>query len=741
MTSTAHDVVPFEGRFPSWEALDVARQAHCERTYTMYVCRNTVKVAVANKRRKLQVPDSWVYDRKVYVCTHGYKRVSRSGGSRPRQNVRYTDCKARFTACVASELTEDGGEVLFIKVTGQHLVHSDHPLSLEQWRMYSQNRAAVIEHPYLTHEADLMRRIGSNKKAARAHIEGLTGKVCTMKDMHNLYAKLKKREKSAPSMDSNQSRQPPLTISSSLVGSGVPQSRTTPNSSACGARVELILQNFVDADVENHASILSADDGSNEAICLASRAMKEHFQVFPELLILDVTSAAQETMQAEQHLHGFLSMDALGNARPIFLARSLAMSPSLLRRVCQDFKRTHPKWIQMKALVMSKLLRDVVQVLAHEFPQAQLLLCQFHVLQLLNDLLAHTQIPDRNSSLDKVRHLLRHLVFAHSELRYNETKALLVRQLIIADKRELLDMFDRNWEPYRALWVSYTRAEPFDFSLFLTKGMNSYWDPMQSAFRRTRDNNSAEPAATNVSHLATEAMPLADHAAAPREPFQYTGSAAGSQTSPALSNSPAVTALYRDAEFARSTTSNVLAKCTAEVLTTIKFVESDWNSKILILELTKPVAVDRYDPLLLLLINCLSGFAVDVISSQLTNQTSGACGSVTVTKTRTHKAHSASSTSGSSESPASPTAEATVRWLNKTTREKHILQRDGSACDCEFFAMYQLPCRHLIWYEVVALQHKQLSLAAVGSRWFLRSFQAPKLARQRESNEIEYHLL
>lgn len=243
----------------------------------------------------------------IYVCTHGYKRVSRSGGSRPRQNVRYTDCKARFTACVASELAEDGGEALFIKVTGQHLVHTDHPLSLEQWRMYSQNRAAVIEHPYLTHEADLMRRIGSNKKAARAHIEALTGKVCTMKDMHNLYARLKKREKS-------QSRQPPQTTASNP-SPGAPQSTTkNPGSSVRGARVEPILQSFVDADMENHASILSADDGSNEAICLASRAMKEHFQVFPELLMLDATTAAQSTTQGEQHLHGFLSMDALGNS-------------------------------------------------------------------------------------------------------------------------------------------------------------------------------------------------------------------------------------------------------------------------------------------------------------------------------------------------------------------------------------------------------------------------------------------
>jgi hypothetical protein len=61
------DVVPFEGRFPSWEAFEVARKSHCEKTHTLYVCRNTVKVSVANKRRKFQVPESWVYDRKV--CT------------------------------------------------------------------------------------------------------------------------------------------------------------------------------------------------------------------------------------------------------------------------------------------------------------------------------------------------------------------------------------------------------------------------------------------------------------------------------------------------------------------------------------------------------------------------------------------------------------------------------------------------------------------------------------------------
>ncbi|POM70300.1 LOW QUALITY PROTEIN: Hypothetical protein PHPALM_13281 [Phytophthora palmivora] len=319
-----HDVVPFEGHFPSWEAFDVARKVHCEKTYTMYVCRNTVKVTVANKRRKLQVPDRWVYDRKIYVCTHGYRRMSRSSGSRPRQNVRYTDCKARFTACVVSELAEDGHEVFFIKVTGQHLCHSDHPVTLEQWRMYSQNRAAVIEHPYLTHEADLMRRIGSNKRAAREHIETLTGKVCTMKDMHNLYARLKKREKSSHVTAPPSQPQQDATGNSLHVDIGDSQSAVhMTNSDPNTTRVESILQHFVDIDLDNHVSILSGVDGSNEAICLASRAMKEHFQVFSELVILDISMTSQPDAEVGQQLHGFLTMDNLGNAKPVFLGQCL----------------------------------------------------------------------------------------------------------------------------------------------------------------------------------------------------------------------------------------------------------------------------------------------------------------------------------------------------------------------------------------------------------------------------------
>eukprot|EP00644_Phytophthora_capsici_P018020 jgi/Phyca11/114149/e_gw1.25.570.1 len=43
------------------------------------------------------LPESCDPYQRVYICTHGWKkRKSRSGGSRPRQHIRLTDCPFRF---------------------------------------------------------------------------------------------------------------------------------------------------------------------------------------------------------------------------------------------------------------------------------------------------------------------------------------------------------------------------------------------------------------------------------------------------------------------------------------------------------------------------------------------------------------------------------------------------------------------------------------------------------------------
>ncbi|DAZ99997.1 TPA: hypothetical protein N0F65_002001, partial [Lagenidium giganteum] len=678
------DLVPFEGTFASWEAFEAARKAHCEKTHTLYVCRNTVRVEVANKRRKLQVPESWVFDRKVYVCTHGYKRVSRSGGLRPRQKVRYTSCKARFTAAVVCEVVNNQ-EVLCIKVTGQHLEHDDHPVTPDQWRHYSQNRASVIDHPYLAHEAELLRRVGSNKRALREHIESVSGKVCTMKDMHNFYARLKKRDDSVQTNAEIVSKNP-------------------------NVRVESILQHFVDAHVENHVSILSGDDGSYDAICIASKVMKEHFHAFPELCFLDVSTCTMAVsnnsleMDGYQTMYGIMCIDALGNAKPVFVAPSVSMLSPLFRRICQDFKRTHPKWTSVKLFLMEKLVPELVDVIEQEFPDARLLLCQYHVIKFLSELVTQLEFEvTAAQTQEQVRQLMKELVFARSIQVYDEAKARLLQLLENRLDHPLIIYFHQQWEPYRRLWVSYLRGadavSALDESLFWTKGQEAFWLQLRTAFERTSASSNG-----TVGVAATILPPRVE-----------------------TSNEDSLSACVGG---------SMVAKSISEVLALIRAMEEEWTSKLLILEMTKPMLEFAGDQLLHVMVNCLSSFAVGLVGSQIAvvntlTDTSFVLGEVAddTTKIAVYSNRAA----GKSSKKNKLIKAAATNDLGPVVA---TFSKEGTQCDCDFYSVYHLPCRHLIWYELQSLQLKQLTLSAVAPRWFLRTFQPLKIQRQRESNEV-----
>lgn len=779
MPQATRDVVPFEGRFPSWEAFDLARKAHCEKTHTMYVCRNTVKVDVANQRRKLQVPLEWEYDRKVFVCTHGYKRVSRSSGARPRQKVRFTSCNARFTAALVCEFM-DGKEVLCIKIVNQHVEHNDHPVSVDQWRNYSQNRAAILDHPYLTHEAELMRRVGSNKRAAKDHIENLSGRVCTMKDMHNLYAKLRRKEdviKShvAPSMIA----MPSVSIvADAIVVLGgteaeLPVPPHHPVHHSTMPQVEHVLQQFVDAHVENHVSILSADDGSNEAICLASKNMKEHYQVYPELCLLDIAVCHDTSSEMDgNQLYGFMAMDALGNSKPIFLVQIIhPMTTRLLHRICQDFKRTHPRWTDLKLIVMDALLPMVVDVFREEFPTMRVLLCQFHVIKYFSSIVSQVEFGIANvDTQEHVCELLKELVFAHSERYYQDVKGLLRQHLEHRLDHPLFLHLEQHWEPYRRLWVSYWRLRSLEFSSFFSKGFEAFWIPLKGIFERTKHvGNTALAAAAVVGHVLPALPQSATHTPTGGMPVQTTvtvsmvppsaASVASTMISPTLSagtvaTSPTVMAAQPQAlgmaplVLAGNATHSI-AKCMSEVITMIKFIEEEWAAKMLMLEMTRPVTEFSAGSVLHFLVNCMSSFGVGLVSTQLVTANTGVGGNVTIVKGRAAMARMAAGEGGydtaglhgeqAVEDPLA--AEGTVVYVDKAKKKKHVMRRDCSGCDCEFYEVYQLPCQHLIWYEISYLHHKQLNMSAVGQRWFLRTFQIPKFVSHKESNEIEYHIV
>eukprot|EP00644_Phytophthora_capsici_P006312 jgi/Phyca11/117009/e_gw1.32.358.1 len=90
----------------SWGAWQQYLTQYCDRTHQVLPVKETMSRAERLKRLKktkkadedsLLLPEICDPYQRVYICTHGWKkRKSRSGGTRPRQHIRLTDCPFRF---------------------------------------------------------------------------------------------------------------------------------------------------------------------------------------------------------------------------------------------------------------------------------------------------------------------------------------------------------------------------------------------------------------------------------------------------------------------------------------------------------------------------------------------------------------------------------------------------------------------------------------------------------------------
>lgn len=104
------------------------------------------------------------------------------------------------------------------------------------------------------------------------------------------------------------------------------------------------------------------------------------FSKFPEVLLID---SMYSTNRNKYKLFSVMVKDSCGRGQ--FVNRSLVDSESKvnLQRSIAQLKATNPQWTRVRVVVTDKDIaeRDAIQ---REFPAAQLILCQFHVIWYLS---------------------------------------------------------------------------------------------------------------------------------------------------------------------------------------------------------------------------------------------------------------------------------------------------------------------------------------------------------------------
>ena len=184
--------------FDSWEEFNTYKMVYMKKTFSRIVIQCTDSAAYRNQCISKQArvvsgdvkPDFVPVElnpwRRLYHCTHSWKKKPRGKGKRPCQKYRGTSCPYRFTAEVMR--TPDGsGWFLGIKnATWGH----NHKCNSDVWSQYPENRA-IPEWEPIWDNLRLMVDVGGKSVRIYEYIRDHTQYKVKMSDVHNLLSKLR----------------------------------------------------------------------------------------------------------------------------------------------------------------------------------------------------------------------------------------------------------------------------------------------------------------------------------------------------------------------------------------------------------------------------------------------------------------------------------------------------------------------------------------------------------------------
>ncbi|OWZ03011.1 hypothetical protein PHMEG_00025328 [Phytophthora megakarya] len=322
----------------------------------------------ATKSKQPKVPEDWVNYGKTF-----YK--ARGKGKRKRQQSRMIDCNAQINACVQA-LADTNPPVFKLRITSCRLEHS-HPLSEHTFNNYPHIRTAY--EPEVADTLTYLAKAGAKKKRIIQFIHENSKCKPIAHDIHKFVLRLKK------------------------------QGHTAPTSAK---RVKLWMKEFTQ-EAGNVGGIFVGSANSK------TKHMREIFDRFPEVVMIDATHGANSS---KYKIFSIMAHDSFGKGQ--FVQHAVVQNernPTLLTSL-EEFKRNNPAWTRIKCILIDKDFGKI-SVLTTAFPNATLLLCQFHVLKYLREQIASKDYGFTSWEKEQLDGIVNLLVYTRNEREFLKIRA------------------------------------------------------------------------------------------------------------------------------------------------------------------------------------------------------------------------------------------------------------------------------------------------------------------------------
>ena len=184
----------------------------------------------------------------------------------------------------------------------------------------------------------------------------------------------------------------------------------------------------------------------HDLVYIQTSEMREQYQKYPEILFVDTTY----NVNIEAYpLLAMMVEDGDGRGKPVAYCFQRSETKENLEKILDYFCKTNDT-SKTKIVMVDKDLTEI-SVLRSKLPNADILLCKFHVMKYLKK-----KISDLNCLKDEKQELgilVQKLINSQNEEEYEKYHSELQNF-----DAEFVTYFDKNWHSCKKLWVMYFRS-------------------------------------------------------------------------------------------------------------------------------------------------------------------------------------------------------------------------------------------------------------------------------------------
>ncbi|POM58957.1 Hypothetical protein PHPALM_36330 [Phytophthora palmivora] len=163
-----------------------------------------------------------------------------------------------------------------------------------------------------------------------------------------------------------------------------------------------------------------------------------------------------------------------------------------MRLAILQFKRCNPSWPAVTCIVVDKDFTEI-GVIRSEFPDAMVLLCQFHVIRYIQDRIGKSSYGLDSIQRERLKPIASLIVRATSEEEYKRCFDYVTQELETKDGEVpvLVPYFLDNWHACREMWRSFLRDNVAHLGNSTNNRLESSWQKIKTIVDRDVDLDEA----------------------------------------------------------------------------------------------------------------------------------------------------------------------------------------------------------------------------------------------------------